>query len=51
MITNAGVPASRPNKGGFRMENKNLIEAFKAVYTSVALTITAVIFLIPALTA
>jgi len=30
------------------MEDKNLIEAFKAVYISVALTITAVIFIVPA---
>lgn len=33
------------------MENKKLIEAFWAVYTSVALTLTAVIFLVPVLTA
>jgi len=33
------------------MENKKLIEVFWAIYTPVALTITAVIFLAPVLTA
>jgi len=38
------------DQGGLKMENKKLIEVFRGVYTAVALTLTAVIFLVPVLT-